>query len=259
MMLNLSVGQGARDIHRGQLWMALIFLLAIGVAASAQEPAKTASSPPAEAGPDTAALAKASQNPVGGMISLPFQYQMMLGVDRYDIDRDALFMRGFLHRWLPDEQGPDGVLRLRVRDRLLREWLPGLEKHERTQHVLNIQPVYPVTVGKLNLINRFILPVMYQPTGEDDGEFGLGDLQYTMFLSPAKAGKVIWGIGPSFSIPTATDDVLGTGKWCAGASAVVLTMPGHWVVGALASNLWSFAGEGGRPDVNSMMIQPFVN
>ena len=43
--------------------------------------------------------------------------------------------------------------------------------------------------------------------------FGLGDINPTLFLSPAKPGKFIWGVGPTFTFPTATDPMLGNGKW----------------------------------------------
>ena len=127
---------------------------------------------------------------------------------------------------------------------------------------LNIQPVYPIVIGgKVNMINRLILPVKYQ--GElvagAGSEFGLGDLSYTAFFSPAKPAKVTWGIGPSFIIPTATDDRLGSGKWSAGIGAVILTMPGKWVIGALAQNVWSFAGDENRADVKFLLAQYFVN
>ena len=72
----------------------------------------------------------------------------------------------------------------------------------------------------------------------------------------------LWGIGPSLYLPTATDDSLGTKKWGAGASAVALKMDGKWVYGGLVSNVWSFAGSGqdsGYERVNSMTLQPFVN
>ena len=36
-------------------------------------------------------------------------------------------------------------------------------------------------------------------------------------------------------------------------------MPGKWVIGALVNNLWSFAGDSDREDVNLMTFQPFVN
>ena len=51
---------------------------------------------------------------------------------------------------------------------------------------------------------------------------------------------------------------LGNGKWSAGPSLVVLATPGHWVIGALANNQWSFVGWG-KKSVDEMLVQPFVN
>ena len=59
-------------------------------------------------------------------------------------------------------------------------------------------------------------------------------------------------------MPTNTND-LGTDKWSAGPAAVVLTMPGNWVLGALAQNLWSFAGSDSAKDVNKLTFQYFIN
>jgi hypothetical protein len=61
--------------------------------------------------------------------------------------------------------------------------------------------------------------------------FGLGDVQPSLFLSPAQPGKLIWGMGPVLQFPTATDDSLGQGKWGAGPTAVALVMHGPWVSG----------------------------
>ena len=52
--------------------------------------------------------------------------------------------------------------------------------------------------------------------------------------------------------------MLGSDKWGAGASVVLLTMPGNWVVGSLFSNVWSFAGSGDQ-DVNLFTWQYFIN
>ena len=129
------------------------------------------------------------------------------------------------------------------------------------RNVLNIQPVIPVTVGDWNLINRIIMPVVYQPALAPGvtSEFGLGDTNYTLFFSPAESQSIIWGVGPSFDIPTATDDALGTGQWNLGPSVVVLTMPGPWVIGGIWQQLWTIGGDSARPDVNRMLFQYFVN
>jgi hypothetical protein len=173
---------------------------------------------------DQADLAKASQNPVAAMISLPFQNNTFFGV------------------------GPD----------------------DDVANVLNIQPVIPLNFGPVNLISRTIFPLIYLPDltsglpelpeGISGGEtFGLGDINYTGWLSPAAGGPLTWGIGPTVSFPSATDEKLGSEKWSAGPSAVALVTPGPWVVGTLVRQLWSFAGDDDRQDVSQMLIQPFVN
>jgi hypothetical protein len=164
----------------------------------------------------TAALAKASQNPVADMISFPLQNNTNFGIGPYSRDQD----------------------------------------------VLNIQPVIPLHLTKKwNLITRTILPIIWQPNASqpDQGWYGLGDLNPSLFFSPAKSGKLIWGVGPAMVFPTATADQLGQGKVSAGPAVVALTTPGHWVIGALANNVWSFAGTGSRPPVNQFLLQYFIN
>src|SRR5215471_4987948 len=166
------------------------------------------------------ALAKAVQNPVASLISVPLQNNT-----NFDI-------------------GPNN----------------------RTQNILNIQPVIPVRVSNSwNLIMRIITPVIYQPSIASLiipantplnhlGTLGLGDMNPTFFLSPAKPKKLIWGIGPAFLLPTATDNVLGQGKWSIAPSVVALVQPGHWAVGALINNVWSFAGGNRTPPFPSQLL-----
>jgi len=137
----------------------------------------------------------------------------------------------------------------------------GIGPYERAQNVLNIQPVIPFHISeKWNLITRTILPVVWQPNDQPtQGWFGFGDLNPSLFLSPAKPGKLIWGVGPAFVFPTASAEQLGQGKFSLGPSVVVLSTPGHWVLGALVNNVWSVAGPHERAVVNQMLLQWFVN
>jgi len=127
----------------------------------------------------------------------------------------------------------------------------------RTQNVLNIQPVIPLMHGRI--ITRTIFPLIWNPdyTQESGTNFGLGDIIFTAFYSPESKG-LTWGVGPVFQFPTGGPD-FGTGKWSAGASVVALAMPGQWVIGALLNNVWSFAGQENRADVNFLTFQPFIN
>src|SRR4029077_17938776 len=138
----------------------------------------------------------------------------------------------------------------------------GVGAFDRTQDVLNIQPVIPAKISKSwMLITRIIQPIIWQPYPDQPtgGESGFGDMNPTFFLSPAKPGKLIWGVGPAFVIPTATNQILGQGKFSMGPSVVALAQPGKWTLGALVNNVWSIAGSGSRPDVNQMLLQYFVN
>lgn len=131
-----------------------------------------------------------------------------------------------------------------------------------TRWTTNIQPVIPFDLTEhWNLISRTILPVIDQqgiaPGGATD-EFGLGDTVQSFFFSPAESDP-IWGIGPVFLIPTATDSVLGTEKWGVGPTAVWLKQQGSWTYGALANHIWDFAGDDDRAGVNATFIQPFVS
>jgi hypothetical protein len=170
-----------------------------------------------DAGEDeTAELARAVQNPLASLISLPFQYNTTF------------------------EFGPK----------------------EKPLHLLNIQPVWPFELNEeWNFITRTILPVVSQPQlrSGQDRKYGLGDTVFTGFFSPKKPFKgVLVGAGPALLFPTATDDRLGSDKWGAGPSVVLLSMPGPWVIGSLFSNIWSFGGSGDQ-DVNLFTWQYFVN
>ena len=129
-----------------------------------------------------------------------------------------------------------------------------------TLYNLNIQPVIPITLNQdWKLIARAIVPYISSPAPGGGQEGGFGDIQLQSYLTPSNSGKVIWGIGPLFSFPAATNPLVRTGSWAAGPAAVVLTMPGHWVLGALVNQLWTYADNGGSPEVNQFVFQPFIN
>ncbi|WP_457091948.1 transporter [Microvirga sp. P5_D2] len=131
---------------------------------------------------------------------------------------------------------------------------------------LNIQPVVPITLNpEWNLISRTILPIISQwDLAPGAGhQFGLSDTTQSLFLSPQSPGSggIIWGLGPVLRLPTATDDLLGDGRWGAGPTAVVLKQTGPWTVGALANQVWSVGGatRSQAGNVNATFLQPFIS
>ena len=79
-----------------------------------------------------------------------------------------------------------------------------------------------------------------------------------LFASQPGPGGVIWGAGPVLLFPTATDPLLGTEKWGAGPTGVVLKQSGPWTYGALANHIWSYAGDSSRSDISAHLVQPYT-
>ena len=166
-------------------------------------------------------LGKKTLNPVSDLINIPFQFDFDMGAE----NGNAIF--------------------------------------------LSVQPVFPIKFKEWHYVSRLIIPIADAPGGtlgsanipsSQPGERaqGLGDINYSLFLSPVEEGPWEWGVGPSISLPTATSDALGSGKWSAGPTAAVLRWQEWGGVGAMVRQLWSFTGEDDRSDVSQLLIQPFV-
>jgi len=140
-------------------------------------------------------------------------------------------------------------------------WENGIGPLDLTRYILNIQPVMPFTLNKkVNMIVRVIAPIVSQPAPQVPGGVaasGVSDVLTSFFFSPSKSA-VIWGVGPVVSVPSTTVPTLGTEKWSAGPTAVVLKQEGGLTYGALVNQVWSFAGNASREDVSQMFLQPFV-
>ena len=135
----------------------------------------------------------------------------------------------------------------------------------REQDLLNFQPVLPIHLTQdWNLITRPLIPFVFNTPDFEPGKgwdetSGLGDVGVVSLLSPAKlTDGLIWGAGPTFIFPTATNDALGQGKYQAGPAAVGLYMGKDWVFGTLAQQWWSFAGDGDRESTSQANIQYFI-
>jgi hypothetical protein len=211
--------QRGQVMNQDRRLFALVFLaLLLPVAASAQTSGSPASAPPVQDQKSMAEVAKQLNNPVADLWALNFQYNHYL----YQGEATGQY---------------------------------------RTQDLLNFQPVLPVHLtSDLNLINRPVFPFVFGSPEFEPGEgwgktSGFGDMAVVSLLSPAKTHEgLIWGGGPTFILPTATNDALGQGKWQAGPAAAGLYIGKEWVFGALAQQWWSFAGAGDRQSTSSANI-----
>ncbi|MDW4550084.1 transporter [Defluviimonas sp. D31] len=131
-----------------------------------------------------------------------------------------------------------------------------------TRSTLNIQPVVPITLNDdWNLISRTILPVIDQSDViPGSSQSGVGDVVQSFFFSPQRptAGGLIWGAGPVFLLPTATNN-LGADQFAAGVTGVALKQAGPWTYGALANHLWDVGDGSGATSINNTFLQPFLS
>jgi len=127
----------------------------------------------------------------------------------------------------------------------------------------NVQPVLPVSITEdWNLIVRTILPIIYAQSPVKGGldHHGLGDTTQSFFLSPKNTvGGWVIGAGPVFLYPTATDSALGSEKYGAGPTFVVLKQESGWTYGMLANQIYSITGNSDRDNVSAAFLQPFLS
>ena len=159
-------------------------------------------------------LAKASQNPIADMNSVPFQFN----------------------------------------------WYSGGGLGAQTLSQTLIQPIFPLKISEnWNVVSRTIVPVISAPLPGGERAKGIGDIQEQIFFSNTKDHKIITGFGPTFTFPTATNEAWATGQFSAGPAFVFLTGLGRWVIGAVASQSWQFAGSKTKTAMNLLFVQPFIN
>lgn len=144
------------------------------------------------------------------------------------------------------------------------DWDTGIGPAGADRYTWIAQPVIPFSLNDhWTLISRTIVPYIdaQAPVAGGRNESGLGDITQSVFLSPKAptSGGWIWGAGPVLFLPSASNDAVGSEKWGAGPTAVVLKQDSGWTYGMLANHIWSFAGSSSRADISATFLQPFLS
>lgn len=133
------------------------------------------------------------------------------------------------------------------------------------QDILNIQPVVPFAVNdEWNVITRTVIPLIRQPEffpGQGERS-GIGDIQFSAFLSPGKPGPggLIWGVGAVAQTPTDSNG-LGNKNWGLGPTFAILKLkPGDpWVIGVLVNNVTALTSSERGGKYNNFLLQPILS
>lgn len=199
--------------------------------------------------PSLAQIAKLLENPVANFVSIPIQY-------------DYITLNG-----------------------------PRIDE-TKVAHRLQITPTFPTKLGSnWTLINRLVVPFFSVPINAAFGDCvgmtagnisscpsfpaaledpfkrttGFGDMVYVGAVAPKETikvastgGMLIWGAGATVMLPTASEEVLGTGKYSLGPTGVFGYLGKEWTAAVFPQHWWSVGGHSNRPDVNLTNIQYFI-
>lgn len=199
--------------------------------------------------PSPAQISKLLENPVANFVSIPFQY-------------DYVTIEG-----------------------------PRIGDPRATQR-FQVIPTFPLSLGSdWSLISRVVIPVSSVPVNKGFGECvgmaateilscpsfpsalqdpfgptsGFGDVVYAGLVAPKESVKIestggvfVWGVGSTAVFPTASEEVLGTGKYSAGPTGVVAYLGRTWTAAVFPQHWWSIGGDSRRSDVNLTNVQYFI-
>lgn len=131
------------------------------------------------------------------------------------------------------------------------------------QDGINIQPLISFRVADdWNIITRTVIPLIFNPNlGRIHAVGGIGDIQFTPYLSPSGLSHWTWGVGPVVQIPLHTHPSLGNDNVGLGPAfaAFHMTKGDPWVLGVLGNTAWSLGTNPNAPRYSVGSLQPMIS
>lgn len=146
------------------------------------------------------------------------------------------------------------LLQIRFQD----SYAPAFQGAHGQGNVFLINPIIPVPEFAAFPYTQLLSLAIPAAITTPQGVTGFGDLKLLDFVLVSRDPEFVWGIGPVFIFPSASDRTTGQGKWQAGPAAGAAYDRGNLTIGVLAQNPISFAGENDRSYTNFLILQPFV-
>jgi hypothetical protein len=144
-------------------------------------------------------------------------------------------------------------------------WFEGdlPDADNQSSYTLLFQPSLPFVLNNGDkILWRPAIPLLVdQPvpdpvTGGFDGESGLGDIVFDLAYAPKTEGELLLAYGLITSLPTATDDTLGTDRWTLGPELLIGKISPKYVLGLFPNHQWDVTGSGDA-NINLTSIQAF--
>jgi hypothetical protein len=116
----------------------------------------------------------------------------------------------------------------------------------------------PIALDTVPQLLRLTIPIRTRPEGNGDNKTGLGDVNVADFFVFGDASSIELGVGPQLTLPTATDDLLGTDRWQIGLVATAVKPTHEGVFGVAMQWQTAFAGPSSAGDVSTFTLQPLL-
>jgi opacity protein-like surface antigen len=138
---------------------------------------------------------------------------------------------------------------------------PNYPDSGKTQGIYSLQAVWPFSINEdYRLITYTILPQLSVPGPPGENTInGLGDTLINLFVTPKKAGALVWGAGPTILLPTRGDPALGSNRVGLGPAGLIYYEQKDWSAGLVLQNVWSLGGGSGVNKVNALGAQYLLN
>jgi hypothetical protein len=146
------------------------------------------------------------------------------------------------------------ILQVRLQDSYAPEF-EGLSGQGNTTSIAVTMPLPEFRLLPFPQLSLLTLPVAVTLPG---GLTGLGDLRLANIAVFDVGQSILWGVGGTLVFPTASRPETGQGKWQAGPAAAIAFAPENWLLGVLAQNPVSLAGDPNRSAVNALYLTPFA-
>jgi hypothetical protein len=150
---------------------------------------------------------------------------------------------------LANPNTPLASLNLKIQYRQFEGDLPGADDETGIGFVFQPSLPFPLDSGAKILFRPAIplqidQPVFDATNGEFDSESGIGDIGYDLAYAPKGEAGQLLAYGIVGSIPTATEDSLGSDRWTLGPEILIGKLTRKYLLGALLTHQWDIAGSG---------------
>ncbi len=150
---------------------------------------------------------------------------------------------------LANPNTPLATMTLKLQYRTFKGDLPAADDQSGTSALF--QPAFPFPLDNGDTVFfRPAFPIVFdQPSFDaDEGDFdsvaGLGDIAFDLAYGRTTENGLVWAAGMIASLPTATEDELGSDRWTLGPEFLVAKLGTKSVLGALTTYQADVAGSG---------------